>query len=47
MKTGEDAGTWNPEGRSGELLGRPGTTALRLMTQQVYYSYSRVYGAKR
>jgi hypothetical protein len=47
LTKGKSAGSWNPEGRSGELLGRPGTTALRLMTRQVYYRYGRVFGTKR
>jgi len=45
--TGKHTGTWNPEGRSGDLLGRPGTTALMLMNQQVYYRYDRVFGTRR
>jgi len=47
IRSGEHAGTWNPEGRTGELLGRPGTTALRTMNLQVYYRYGRVFGTKR
>jgi hypothetical protein len=47
MRTEEHAGTWTPEGRSGDLLGRPGTTALHLMVVEVYYHGGRVFGTRR
>jgi hypothetical protein len=47
VKEGENAGSWDPAGRNGDLLGRPGTTALRIMNQQVYYRYVRVFGVRR
>jgi len=46
VQEGEESGSWDPVGVSGDTLGRVGTTALATMCLEVYYRYGRVFGAK-
>jgi hypothetical protein len=42
-KIGADMGSWDPEGEFGKRYGRLGTTAIYLLTLEVYYRYLPLY----
>lgn len=43
-KTGEDAGSWDPQGVYGRQMGRSVMTALCTLSMEVYYRYLPMYG---
>jgi hypothetical protein len=45
-KTGEDAGSWDPQGQYGRQMGRSVMTALCTLSMEVYYRYLPMYGFK-
>ncbi len=42
--SGSRTGSWDPMGRGGTERGRVGSTALMVLTLEVYYRYDRVFG---
>ncbi|MFC1708381.1 hypothetical protein ACFL59_16435, partial [Planctomycetota bacterium] len=46
IKTGDNAGSWDPTGIHGDLGGRAAVTATCLLAQQIRYRYERVKKAR-
>jgi hypothetical protein len=44
VKTGENAGSWNPTGSHGNAMGRAVATGLATLSLEVYYRYLPMYG---
>jgi hypothetical protein len=44
VKTGDDAGSWNPSGPYGGRMGRAVMTGLTTLSLEVYYRYLPMYG---
>jgi len=46
VKTGDEAGSWNPAGQQANRMGRVVTTALATLSMEVYYRYLPFYFSK-
>jgi hypothetical protein len=44
IKTGPQAGSWNPQGQYGNEMGRCIVTAMGTLTLEVYYRFLPMYG---
>jgi hypothetical protein len=44
IKTGDDAGSWNPSGQHGGAMGRAVMTGMATLSLEVYYRYLPMYG---
>jgi hypothetical protein len=44
VKTGADAGSWDPSGQHGKEMGRAVTTGMATLSLEVYYRYLPMYG---
>jgi hypothetical protein len=46
IREGPDAGSWEIPNHRGQMLGRTATTALMVMSVELYYRYAKVFGIR-